>query len=54
MEVWALSLHFAAEYFSMTESTLLNFVGLLGFKLSVTSVDSRSYSYLRSIRKKLR
>lgn len=54
MEVWALGLCFAAEHLSMTESTALHFVGLLGLKLSVISVDSRSYCYLRSLRKKLR
>lgn len=52
--MWALGMLFAAEYLSMTESTALNFVGLLGFKLSIICMDSRSYSYLRSIRKKLR
>lgn len=37
------SLLCAAEQLSLTKSTALNFVGLLGFKLSVVSMESRSY-----------
>lgn len=42
MEVWALGLICAAEQFSLAKSTPLNIVGLLGFKLLVVSIDSRS------------